>query len=114
MLVLEAGFTSCVDVGARAYPWLPIRIGMLDRYESARRAQRLAREGGRGVPTLSLHGELDEIAPIELGRQLYDAIPSPRKRFVELEGTGHNDVLYRDPAKYLREVSRFLADEDTA
>ena len=61
-------------------PWLPIRIGMLDRYESAGRVQRLAQEGGRGVPTLSLHGELDEVAPIELGRQLYTKITADRLR----------------------------------
>ena len=111
MLVLEAGFTSCVDLGASAYPWLPVRLGMLDRYESEQRAKRMGEEGGTGVPTLSLHGTLDDIAPIELGRRLFEALPSPRKRFVELEGTGHNDVAYKDPVRYLKEAAKFLSEE---
>lgn len=111
ILVLEAGFTSCVDLGASAYPWLPVRLGMLDRFESKARAAAMQRRGGRGVPLLSLHGTLDDIAPIALGRELFDALPSPRKRFVELDDTGHNDVPYRDPARYLREVAAFLSEE---
>jgi fermentation-respiration switch protein FrsA (DUF1100 family) len=116
ILVLEAGFSSCVDIAASAYPFLPVRLpapfGMLDRFESAERGRRMAAEGRGGVPTLSLHGTLDEIAPIELGRQLFEALPSPRKQFVELESTGHNDVPYRDPARYLSAVADFLRVED--
>ena len=108
LLVLEAGFTSCADLGATAYPWLPVRAGMLDKFESEKRAKRMAESGDEGVPLLSLHGELDDIAPIALGRQLYDAMPSPRKRWVELPKTGHNDVPYRDAARYLTEVSNFF------
>jgi fermentation-respiration switch protein FrsA (DUF1100 family) len=111
ILVLEAGFTSCVDLGSAAYPWLPVRLGMLDRFESKSRAEQMAADGGKGVPVLSLHGTLDDIAPIHLGRQLFDALPSPRKRFVELEATGHNDVPFKDPARYLREVATFLGEE---
>ena len=81
---------------------------MLDRFESEQRAQRMAKEGHTGVPTLFLHGTLDEIAPIELGRRLFKALPSPHKHFVELQSTGHNDVPYRDPARYLSEVASFL------
>ena len=67
--------------------------------------------GDAGVPLLSLHGELDEIAPIHFGRALYDAMPAPRKRWVRLRGTGHNDVPYHDPGKYLTEVAAFLVEE---
>ena len=113
VLVLEAGFTSCVDLGAAAYPFLPVRLGMIDRFESERRANKLAARGGKGLPLLSLHGELDEIAPIAFGRRIFDALPSPRKQFVRLAGTGHNDVPYHNPALYLRKVAQFL-DADAA
>ena len=111
LLVLESGFTSCVDIGAAAYPWIPVRLGMLDRFESEARAKRLAAAGEAGVPLLSLHGEEDEIAPIALGRALFDAMPSPRKRWVRFAKTGHNDVPYRDAGRYLNEVARFLVKE---
>jgi len=112
-IVLEAGFTSCVDLGASAYPWLPVRLGMLDRYESARRARTMGeRFGGRAaVPTLSLHGTLDDIAPLHLGKGLFSAMPGERKRLVVLEDTGHNDVPFRDTSRYLREVASFLSVE---
>ena len=111
LLVLEAGFTSCADLGASAYPWLPVRIGMLDKFESEKRAKKMAESGDEGVPLLSLHGEYDAIAPIALGRQLYDTMPSPSKKWVELPKTGHNDVPYRDAARYLKEVSGWLVRE---
>jgi len=57
---------------------------------------------------LCIHGTLDDIAPIALGRELYEALPATRKRFVELEEAGHNDIPYNDPSRYLREASAFL------
>mgnify|MGYP001184376749 FL=1 len=71
----------------------------------------MAESGDEGVPLLSLHGEYDAIAPIALGRQLYDSMPSPSKTWVELPKTGHNDVPYRDAARYLKEVSGWLVRE---
>ena len=47
---------------------------------------------------------------VELGRKLFEALPSVTKRFVELEGAGHNDIPYHDPSRYLREVSAFLRE----
>ena len=110
-LVLEAGFTSCVDLGAHAYPWLPVRLGMLDRFDSVARARRIAeRTGGTFVPSLSLHGELDEIAPLKFGEGLHSALPGTRKRLVVLPATGHNDVPFANPVRYLKEVAAFLSD----
>jgi len=110
-LGIESGFSSCLEVAASAYPFLPrplLRVGMLDQFQTARRARRL---GARAPPALFLHGDGDEIAPIELGLALYDALPARRKRWVELEDTGHNDVPYRDPSKYLRLIRSFLREE---
>ena len=115
-LVLEAGFTSCVDLGAHAYPWLPVRLGMLDRFDSAARAKRMAallgEDGERSFASLSLHGELDEIAPLQYGEGLHAALPGGKhKRLVVLPRTGHNDVQFVDPPRYLREVASFLSEE---
>lgn len=112
LAVVEAGFTSCADLGAHAYPWIPVRLGMLDKFESDARARRMASAGMAGVPMLCLHGTNDEIAPLDFGRRLFDVMPAPRKRFVELADTGHNDVPYRDPPRYLRTIAKFFADED--
>lgn len=45
------------------------------------------------VPVLVAHGTVDSLFPLERGRALYDAIPSQRKRWVEVEGGDHDNVL---------------------
>jgi len=118
-LVLEAGFSSCVDLGAHAYPWLPVRLGMLDRFESEGRARRMAAALGNddaaSFASLALHGDRDEIAPLEFGQRLHDALPGgKRKRIVVLPQTGHNDIAFVDTARYLREIADFFAAEVVA
>ena len=76
---------------------------MRDRYDSMERAARLP----RSLPTLSIHGRLDDIAPIELGRRLHAALPEGAA-FVELPDAGHNDVPYQDPAAYLKAIAAFF------
>ena len=118
-LVLEAGFSSCVDLGVHAYPWLPVRLGMLDRFYSEGRARRMAAALGNddaaSFASLALHGDRDEIAPLEFGRRLHDALPGgKRKRIVVLPQTGHNDIAFVDTARYLREIADFFAAEVVA
>ncbi|MGH7200459.1 MAG: alpha/beta hydrolase [Planctomycetaceae bacterium] len=95
-LVLRATFSSMTDAAAIHYPWLPVRMVLLDRYPSIDRIGRVS------CPVLQFHGDADRIVPIELGRRLYAAAPEKsstgiEKRFVELPGIGHNDFLYARP-----------------
>jgi fermentation-respiration switch protein FrsA (DUF1100 family) len=38
-----------------------------------------------------LHGTEDEIVPVEMGKQLFELAPEP-KRFYEIPGACHNDI----------------------
>ena len=40
-VVVEGGFSSAVDLGATAYPWLPVRWFMLDKFVNTRWAEAL-------------------------------------------------------------------------
>lgn len=71
-LVLEAPFTSLADVGARAYPWLPVRLLARDRYDSLAKMARVA------APVVVLHGEADAIVPPDMGRAILEAAPGPK------------------------------------
>ncbi len=83
-LILEAPYTSTVDVAAAAFPWAPVRWLMRDRFHSDERIAKLA------VPLLIIHGEKDTVIPIGIGRRLFDLAPG-RKRFVALpQGTHVN------------------------
>ena len=83
-VVLEAPFTSAVDIGAAAYPFVPVRWLMLDRFNS------LSRIAHIGAPLLVLHGGMDATVPIAHGRRILAAAAEPKEgRFYD--AAGHND-----------------------
>ncbi len=48
-------------------------------------------------PTLVAHGTADRVIPMECGRRLYAALPSSiEKRWLEIPGADHNNVLITD------------------
>ena len=71
-LVLEAPFTSAVDVGAWHYWFVPVRLLMKDQFRSILCADRVK------APVLVVHGENDAIVPIALGEQIVCADPGPQ------------------------------------
>ncbi len=84
-IVLEAPYTSTVDVAAGAFPFFPVRWLMRDRFHSDKRI------GALKAPLLVMHGEKDSVISIEFGRRLYELAPGP-KRFVAFENGTHIDL----------------------
>jgi len=84
-LVAERTFHSMVEIGARQYPWAPIKLLMRNRYPSA---DRIANYEG---PLLQLHGDADRLIPLQSARELHAACPSEDKQFMEIPEMGHND-----------------------
>ncbi|MCW8915974.1 MAG: alpha/beta hydrolase [Magnetovibrio sp.] len=84
-LVLEAPFTSTVDVGANIYPFLPVRLLMKDQYDS------LSRIGAITAPIFVVHGEQDRTVPIKFGRQLFEAAHEPKQSLWIVQAQ-HNDL----------------------
>jgi fermentation-respiration switch protein FrsA (DUF1100 family) len=84
-LILEAPFTSAVDVGQSAYPFMPVRLFMYDQFRSDERIPRVS------APVLILHGARDTVVPIAFGERLYGLVTAP-KRFVRFPDGGHNDL----------------------
>ncbi len=85
-VVLEAPFTSAGDVGAAAYPIMPVRRLIKDRFASVEKI------AGIGAPLLIVHGEADRTVPTRLGRALLAAAREP-KEGVFLPAADHNDVF---------------------
>jgi pimeloyl-ACP methyl ester carboxylesterase len=95
-LVLEAPYTSIPDVAAHLYPALSAFTGILtDTYPS------IDRIGQTAIPLLILHGTDDQLIPVELGRQLFAAAPTPDKTFYPVRGAGHSNVWQPDAQKVL-------------
>jgi hypothetical protein len=84
-LVLLAPYTSMVELGQRAMPWLPVRLLMRDRFLSESKAPDIA------LPVFIVHGEEDEIIPVDMGRRLGQRFP--RATVETVPGAHHNDLL---------------------
>jgi fermentation-respiration switch protein FrsA (DUF1100 family) len=87
-VILDAPYTSIVDVAAQAYPFLPVRLFLADRYETTRTI------AGIKAPLLILHGERDSVVPVAMGREVARLAPEP-KRLVVFPN-GHHSDLYID------------------
>lgn len=110
-LILRSTFSSLVDAGAHHYPWLPVRLALVDRFPSIDRIPQVT------CPILQIHGTRDFIMPIHLGRRLFEAAPDKSssgisKQFVEVPGAGHNDVTLVAEAELHAAIQQFLSTLD--
>lgn len=83
-LVLDAPYTSMVDLAALHYPLIPGRWFMTDRYETRSNITEVS------APLLIIHGEQDRVVPIEMGRQVFALAPEP-KTLRTFPQAGHDD-----------------------
>jgi fermentation-respiration switch protein FrsA (DUF1100 family) len=84
-LVVESGMTTAFRVLTR----IPLLPG--DRFRNIDKIGRVR------CPVLVMHGRVDDIVPLSHGQALWAAAPEP-KRFLWMDGAGHNDFwLVADP-----------------
>jgi fermentation-respiration switch protein FrsA (DUF1100 family) len=84
-VVLDAPFTSTLDVARANYWYLPVRLLMKDQFRSDQRIARVK------APVLIMHGEVDQIIPIGYGERLFAMIPG-QKQFIRFPGAYHVDL----------------------
>jgi uncharacterized protein len=84
-LILDAPFTSAVDVAAAIYWFLPIRLFMRDTFRSDLRIAQVR------APVLILHGDADAVVPIAYGERLLAMIPG-KKQLIRFAGGEHVDL----------------------
>ena len=101
-LVLVSPFTSLRDMARLSHPLLPFAAWAAgDRYDSAARIGKIHR------PVLIMHGEHDEIVPVQQGEALLRAANHPRT-FQVLPGAGHNDTYHAGGPVYWDQLKEFL------
>lgn len=88
-IVLLSPFTSLKDM-ARQVVGSPLNQAMIQEYDNRARLREVL--GRQIVPeTTIIHGVLDEVIPVEMGRELSGI--SAAISFQEIPGAGHNNIL---------------------
>lgn len=85
ILVLEAAFSSALDVARVAYPWLPVDYLMKDRFDNMSKIKSVR------ASLMMIHGDEDTVIPPPLAQKLYDAANHP-KELAMIDGGRHNDL----------------------
>ncbi len=99
-VILDAPYTSMVEMAALAYPFIPVRPLLVDRYESDRHIAKVK------APVLVLHGIRDGVIPVAMGRALYAKANEPKRLETYPEGR-HTDL---DDHGAFAAVQRWLAE----
>jgi fermentation-respiration switch protein FrsA (DUF1100 family) len=100
-LIVESTFTSARELGRQAlliplYAYVP-----KSRFDSITKIAQVR------APIMVLHGTRDELIPFAMGEKLFRGAPEPKK-FVPVQGAGHNDVLLVGGEHYLRAIKQFV------
>ncbi len=99
-LIIESAFTNSGEMARLLAPflfdWRP-RVP----YDN------LGKIGQIRVPVLIIHGEHDEIIPVDMSRRLYAAAPEPKELYI-IPGAHHNDTYLAGGEAYWQRLRGFI------
>ncbi len=99
-IILEAPFTSMVDMGQKIYPIFPVRFLLKDKYESKNKIKNIK------SPILVLHGRKDKIVPFYMGEKIFEIANNPKfKYFTDLD-----DHMMNFDDKLVNEIDIFISN----
>ena len=101
-LILESAFTSLPDIAVTQYPYLPVRLLLRFRYNTAEYLVRA------DCPVLIVHSRDDEIIPFDHGQQLFESAKEPKK-FLEITGT-HTGGFITSGKRYEDGLNAFISE----
>lgn len=102
-LILETAFPS-IDAMAKAHSLgLPAHWLLQSRYPLADRLRDIH------VPILVVHGDRDDIVPLEMGKQVFEAAHEPKSLYI-VPGANHNDLYQVGGKPYFQRLKRFVEE----
>ncbi|MCP4392923.1 MAG: alpha/beta hydrolase [Alphaproteobacteria bacterium] len=93
-VILEAPFTSLLDVGKEAYWYLPVSLMLKEKYDSIGIIKEV------NAPLLIVHGESDKVVPTKMGKKLLAAANEPKKG-IFIPEAGHNNLRHYGSLKLM-------------
>ena len=100
-LILESAFPSIGAVAKFHYGGVPVHWLLGANFALIDRLPQLS------LPKLIIHGEKDDIIPLELGRQVFEAAKPPQSFYV-IEGADHNNTYQVGGMTYFRRWAEFV------
>jgi fermentation-respiration switch protein FrsA (DUF1100 family) len=100
-LILESAFPSIEAVAKFHYGGLPVHWLLGADFTLIDRLPHLS------LPKLIIHGDKDDIIPIELGRQVFEAAIPP-KSFYVIPGADHNNTYQVGGTAYFGRLTEFI------
>ena len=81
--------------------------GLPPQQSKALEAAYLEKVSSITIPSLVIHGELDELAPVQQAVEMHHCFQSQDKRLLTIPGAGHNDLLYHGINEYFGAIRDF-------
>jgi fermentation-respiration switch protein FrsA (DUF1100 family) len=100
-LILESSFPSIGAVAKFHYGGLPLHWLLGAEFPLIDRLPQLS------LPKLIIHGDQDDVIPLELGRQVFEAAKPP-KFFYVIPGADHNNTYLIGGATYFQRIAQFI------
>jgi fermentation-respiration switch protein FrsA (DUF1100 family) len=86
-LILQSTFTSAKRMANLMMPLFPAGLFLRSRFDNLKKIREIK------VPKLIIHSRDDEMIPVAMAEQLFEAAPEPKK-LVLFDRAGHNDLIY--------------------
>lgn len=103
-LVVESGFADTLGLLSR----IGLPNSLLLQVPKEWRGFNLEGMAQVELPTLIIHGEMDQIIPLRDGVALFQACREARKELVVIPQAGHNDLLWTGLQKYMGALEGFI------
>jgi pimeloyl-ACP methyl ester carboxylesterase len=101
-LVVESGFASVTRL--IKHLGLPSRGINLEPMEQ----ERMNRIRKISVPALIIHGEFDNLVPLQEAKDLFAALGSPQKQLIIIPQADHNNIMFAGLGRYFEAIQKFI------
>ncbi len=102
-VIAECAFSSVRGMALKNILTAPAALTLRSRFDSVEAVRAIK------CPLLSIHGVRDSLAPMRMGRAIYDAATVP-KRWYEISAAGHNDTVAVGGEKYWETLLDFVSN----
>jgi alpha-beta hydrolase superfamily lysophospholipase len=102
-LIIESGFANLFNLFKYlGFPLESLGVDLPGTPSSLKLIQKIS------LPTLIIHGEYDQIVPVEEGKALYESIAAKDKHLVMIRGVDHNTIMSGGMQQYLKALHDFI------